>query len=253
MVYKMRFFALAIIFMSLTNAAFAYDPNKQDPDVPQEQKPQEWSISGHVDVVSDYEFRGISQSDESAALQASVVGAHDSGGYIGVWGSNVDFNDGDEASVLIDPFLGFKNEFNGLTYDIGAIYYHYPGADSDLDYDFAEAWVGIGKTIGDFSGSLYTYYSPDYFGGSGDSVYFKLNGDYNFTDSWSVRGETGYITIDDNSSFFEDYAHWHIGVHYMLDEKSEFFVRYNDTDLDDPQECVDICDERVIFGASRKF
>jgi uncharacterized protein (TIGR02001 family) len=50
-----------------------------------------------VTATSDYDFRGITQTAQDPALQASVDYAHDSGFYAGAWGSNVDFG-GDETS-----------------------------------------------------------------------------------------------------------------------------------------------------------
>ena len=47
-------------------------------------------VTANVSVVSDYRFRGISQSFRRPALQGGVDYAHASGFYIGTWGSTVD-------------------------------------------------------------------------------------------------------------------------------------------------------------------
>ena len=44
-------------------------------------------ITGNVSLTSDYKFRGISQSDESPAIQGGLDYAHDSGFYVGTWAS----------------------------------------------------------------------------------------------------------------------------------------------------------------------
>ncbi len=59
-------------------------------------------VSANVGFVSEYSFRGIAQSDEHPALQGGFDVSHSSGLYAGIWGSNVDFNDGDQASVEVD-------------------------------------------------------------------------------------------------------------------------------------------------------
>ena len=46
-------------------------------------------------VVSDYDFRGITYSAHSPALQLRIDYADPSGIYAGAWGSNVDFGPGD--------------------------------------------------------------------------------------------------------------------------------------------------------------
>ncbi|WP_288485175.1 TorF family putative porin, partial [uncultured Novosphingobium sp.] len=47
------------------------------------------TVSGSVGIVSDYRFRGVSQSDKNLAVQGGITIAHESGFYIGTWGSNL--------------------------------------------------------------------------------------------------------------------------------------------------------------------
>src|SRR5690554_4324388 len=46
-------------------------------------------VSGSVTVVSDYLFRGVTQTNENPALQGGVTWNHDSGFYAGAWGSSI--------------------------------------------------------------------------------------------------------------------------------------------------------------------
>ncbi|NIJ38170.1 uncharacterized protein (TIGR02001 family) [Sphingopyxis panaciterrae] len=85
------------------------------------------TITGSATVVSDYRFRGFSQSNEEAAIQGGFTIGHDSGLYAGTWGSSIGFNNGTE----IDVFAGFAKEVTpGLTADVGATVYLYPGANN---------------------------------------------------------------------------------------------------------------------------
>jgi len=85
------------------------------------------TITGSATVVSDYRFRGFSQSNEEAAIQGGFTIGHDSGLYVGTWGSSIGFNNGTE----IDVFAGFAKEVTpGLTADVGATVYLYPGVDN---------------------------------------------------------------------------------------------------------------------------
>ena len=54
-----------------------------------------FEISGNVALTSDYRFRGISQSDTSAAIQGGFDAEFSPGFYIGTWGSSVDFDSND--------------------------------------------------------------------------------------------------------------------------------------------------------------
>lgn len=210
-------------------------------------------ISANVGFVSQYVFRGISQSDENVAIQGGFDIAHGTGLYAGVWGSNVDFNDGDEASIEIDIYGGYGGSVGNISYDIGAIYYAYPGADSSLDYDFWEASFGLGYDFDVFSTSASINYSPEYFGDSGDSQYYALGVDVPLPADITLSGHIGYQAIDDNAAFgVPDYTDWSIGLSYNL-EGFDLSLQYIDTDLDEPGECADGCDARVVFGVSRSF
>ena len=82
-------------------------------------------------VVSDYMFRGITQTDHDPALQAYVepsLGMF----YGGVWASNVDFVTPD-PDVEIDLYAGVRPEFGPVSMDFGYLRYFYPGA-PDFEY-----------------------------------------------------------------------------------------------------------------------
>ena len=49
-------------------------------------------LSSTWTLTSDYVFRGVSQTAEDPALQGSIDYEGESGGYVGLWGSNVDFD-----------------------------------------------------------------------------------------------------------------------------------------------------------------
>jgi uncharacterized protein (TIGR02001 family) len=90
-------------------------------------------VSGEVAIVSDYVFRGLSQTNEKPALQAGLTWEHESGFYIGTWGSSISWlsdSDPDVSSqVEIDVFAGYAGEFgeSGVGYDVGVLHYWYPG------------------------------------------------------------------------------------------------------------------------------
>lgn len=85
------------------------------------------TISGSATVVSDYRFRGFSQSNEKAAIQGGITVSHDSGLYVGTWGSSIGFANGTE----IDLFAGYARELgSGIKADVGVTSYFYPGGGS---------------------------------------------------------------------------------------------------------------------------
>lgn len=217
--------------------------------------PADWGVelSSNVGFVTEYSFRGIAQSDETIAVQGGFDLEHSSGLYGGIWGSNVDFNDGDEANVEVDLYGGYSGALQDVTYDVGVIYYAYPGADSSLDYDFWEGSFGLGYDFDIFSTSASINYSPEYFGNSGDAQYYALGVDVPLPADFTLSGHVGYQDIDDEAAFgVPDYTDWSVGLGYNW-EGFDLSLQYIDTDLDEPGECSDGCDSRVIFGVSRSF
>ena len=91
-------------------------------------------------------------------------------------------------------------------------------------------------------------YSPEYFGETGDAVYYAANVDVPLPYDFSLAGHTGYQTIDEG----EDYFDWSVGLEYSI-YGFDLALTYSDTDLDEPEECADGCSGRVVFGVSRSF
>ncbi len=101
------------------------------------------TVSGGVDLVSDYRFRGISLSNEKVEVQPTITLTHESGFYAGVWGSGLPKTD-EYGKVEVDLYAGWGGEVApGTSVDIGATYYWYPdGKDAFGPVDYVEI---IGK------------------------------------------------------------------------------------------------------------
>src|SRR6478752_282564 len=76
-------------------------------------------------AVSDYDFRGYSQSAKGPAIQASAdYTAGDTGFSAGVWASNVDFGPGNDETMETDLYFNYNLKINDImTFMIGATYY----------------------------------------------------------------------------------------------------------------------------------
>lgn len=125
--------ALLLAATAISTPAFAQDETEA---------PDAFTITGSATVVSDYRFRGFSQTNEEATIQGGFTVAHESGLYVGTWGSGVGFANGSE----IDVFAGFAKEVtSGLTADIGATLYLYPGT---ADSTIIEPYFALTGTVG---------------------------------------------------------------------------------------------------------
>lgn len=219
----------------------------------QDAAPSSWTIGGSATAATDYIFRGFSQTDEEPAMQGSISATHDSGFAASIWGSNVDFNDGDEASVEMDGTLSYTFPAGPGNFTLGGIYYAYPGADSNLNYDYVEAFAGYSFTIADtVSFNPQIFYSPDFFAGSGDAVYATTGVTVlvKSIEGLSLVGSAGHQWIDDNAQFgAPDYTDWSAGLSYTASNKLGLSVKYYDTSVSDDR-CSSLCDSRVVGAIS---
>lgn len=108
------------------------------------------TVSGSAAVVSDYRFRGVSQSDKEVAVQGGITVAHESGIYIGTWGSNLaGWGTFGGANLELDLIAGYKAEFGGgSAIDVGVTVYTYPGG-----ADTTTVWEPYAKLSGSVGGA----------------------------------------------------------------------------------------------------
>jgi uncharacterized protein (TIGR02001 family) len=251
----------AVVGMAVAAAPVAGQEEESKEVIPGE-------VSGGVGLTSDYVFRGISQTDREPAIQGSLeyaieTGIAESSAYAGFWGSNVDFNDGDEAQVEIDVLFGLRGDVgdSGVSWDLGAIYYWYPGASSRLDYDFWEIVPQVGYQINDLVSvsGLYAF-SPNYFADTGLAHY--VEGGVSVTPELpfegfdlSLDGTLGYQWIERNGrAGVDDYLNWSLGTTVSV-KGIDFTVAYTDTDLS-RSDCfsnTNICEGRFIFAVGAAF
>lgn len=213
-------------------------------------------VSANVTLTTDYVFRGISQTSEDPAVQGGFDYAHDSGLYAGVWGSSLEFREGgDPASLELDYYGGYAGEANGLGYDLGAIYYDYPGNDAPVDLDYLELGGGLSYA---FAGALaptvsgYAWYSPDFFGEDGDALALIGDLELSLGQGFGLRFQLGQQDVDgDESTDGFDYRWGQVGVTQSLGP-FDLELAYWNTDDDD--ECGDdLCDSRVVFSVSSSW
>ncbi len=215
-------------------------------------------ITGNVTLTSDYRFRGISQSNEDPAIQGGFDYAWDNGIYIGTWGSTVDFGTADgfgfDGSLELDYYIGWGMDVTDNTsFDIGYIYYDYPGDDSDKG-DYQEiygsiSWRGLTGGI---------HYSDDYYGGSGDFFYYYAGYSLGlFDDFLSLDLHLGYNDLDKNGGFLatdeDSYIDYSIGVSVGW-IGVDWSLAYVGTDLSKKDYFdTDLAEDTVVFSMSRSL
>ncbi|WP_226637364.1 TorF family putative porin [Brevundimonas poindexterae] len=198
-------------------------------------------VSYDLAVVTDYVFRGISQTDDSAAVQGGISMA--SGGfYAGAWASTVDF--GDDTDAEVDFYGGYTTQIAGFDVDVGAVVYLYVGKPAGADYDFIELKAAASRSIGPVSLGVATFYSPNFFGVDDEAFYYEANSAYAFSPSLTASGAVGHQSLDVS----DDYTTWNAGLTYALTSLVSIDVRYHDTDTAGP-----LSEERVVGMLSLAF
>lgn len=127
------------------------------------------TVSGNVALVSDYRFRGISQTFMGPAIQGGFDYAHASGIYAGTWGSNLSGLQYPNGSGLEwDLYAGYKQALSdAISIDVGVLQYYYPGIfyvagdGSEVKADTSEVYVGASIQ---FVSIKYFYSLSDWFG-----------------------------------------------------------------------------------------
>lgn len=135
--------AAAFLSSAVIAAAPAQAQGETDP-------PGAVEVSGNIAIVSDYRFRGVSLSGGDIALQGGIDVAHDSGFYIGTWGSSIDDGGTDLlGDVELDLYGGWRGPVaEGVTLDVGLLYYMYPTEDLGADTDYFEPYASVAFTLG---------------------------------------------------------------------------------------------------------
>ncbi len=199
----------------------------------------EVSVTGTL--TSDYVFRGVSQTDSSPAIQASLNYEHESGFFAGTWVSNVDFQD--DANAEVDVYLGYFGEMNDtFSYDVMYNYYTYHGYSSAEDYNYGELLFNAYIS----SLTLGLGYASDY-GNSGDAAqYVSAAYDIELPKEFALTLQAGYTMGDAfEDAEYIDYSATVAKTFYDFD----FTAALINTDIDD----TDTADVRFVLGVSRTF
>ena len=163
-------------------------------------------VSANVALVSDYRFRGISQTGTDAAIQGGFDVAFEPGFYVGTWASSVDFGDVDDGSgsfgtMEIDYYAGWGGPIGDTDFgvDVGYAYYQYPGDTVDPDGDYQEFHVtGSWKDL-----SIGATYSDDYYAKRVSSGISRVTtAHFGFLEDLSVALHAGYNDFDEEGFFW---------------------------------------------------
>lgn len=167
----------ALVIAGTSQAAFADDaPAAAAAPTP------EFTITGSAAVVSQYRFRGLTQSDNKPAVQASITVTDKSGFYIATWGSSGSGNRDDGMGTFyaspnngteIDVYGGYSKTLAGFSLDGGLYGYIYPNEPLANLY---EVYGDVSKSYGPIGVKVGLNWAPKqhYFTAAGSEHHYSM-------------------------------------------------------------------------------
>lgn len=213
--------------------------------------PAHAELSVTLDAVSDYVYRGVSNNDEHPTPQVSVDWVHDSGVYVGAWGSHYDFNDGTNSHAEVDAYVGYATEWgDGWSTDLYVTRLMF--LDNAFGYDYTEFVARLGYDFGPLALTGTVTHTPKNLADSGNAEYYELEAQVPLPHELTASAALGYWAIDDELAYgFSDYSNWRVGLAYPVED---FTLKLDYTDTDIPYlQCPEVCDSRFTLSISRSF
>jgi uncharacterized protein (TIGR02001 family) len=197
---------IALAVTSLTSVA-------QAQTTPAPAAAPESTMAYNVGVVSDYRYRGISQSRLNPAVQGGFDYNDKSGFYVGAWGSTIKWIKDAGASagaVELDLYGGYKGTAGAVSYDVGYLRYQYVSNKystvSGVNANTDEVYGAV--TMGAYT-AKYSHAFSNLFGNpdSKNSYYLDLSATYDLGDGYSLVPHLGYQKIANTpDGTYTDYA-----------------------------------------------
>ena len=223
--------------------------------------PSPWDVAFGTAFTTDYNLRGVSQSNYKPAVQGYFEVDYTATDwvkfYAGIWGSSVWTG---LANAEFDLTAGARFTFGNFGLDVGYINYQYPGGAINNFGNYGEVYAKPSYKFNDWLavGGVFEYGLGDYNGklcnGAclivptniwvGDAVHYFYSGNATVTlPQWmpwgittSINGEVGYeyysSGVNANLGFSSD-TYWDVGLIFNL-KAVTLDLRYWDTNLRNP-------------------
>jgi uncharacterized protein (TIGR02001 family) len=231
----------------------------------------DWDIAFGGGIMSDYIFRGITQSNHNAAGTAYFE-PHYKEFYAGIAATSIDWPATglsaagcvpgnpclNSPSAEVDLYGGWRPTVGKWSFDLGYIYYLYPGSvpasSGGFTSDFGEAYGKATYAFTDaFSVGGSIYYSPNLLNYHKQSEYYEINAKYvlpssYFAKDWGayISGAYGYWSVEKGATTFSrnpanvpapftnfsipSYSTWNVGWAFTY-KVFTLDLRYSDTSI----------------------
>lgn len=193
-------------------------------------------LSGNIGVTSNYIWRGVTQTDDDAAVQGGIDYVHDSNLYLGAWTSSYGNGNGYE----LDLYGGYQGSIGEIPFDVGIILYQYPVDNTGQDaievygkFDFELFYTMAAFTIDKDDTS------------QDNDLYLNIGTDIELRQGLDMTLLFGMYEFDDPGA--EDYKHFHVSL-----KKEEFVFALDKNDKDRPA-AADPDEMRISVSWTKHF
>ncbi len=181
-------------------------------DEPAAAAPAASPLTFNISLISDYRYRGISQTRLKPALQGGADFDFGNGFYMGTWASTIKWikDGGGDSDVEIDLYGGYKTEISpGLTLDVGLLQYIYPSHKLATSPDTLEVYGAL--TFGPVT-AKYSHSTSNLFGFSDSkgSSYFDVSASFDIGNGFTLVPHIGHQTVKRSSLY--SYTDYSVGV-----------------------------------------
>ncbi len=182
------------------------------------------TVSGSAAVANDYVWRGSSQTQEDAAVQAGFKVSSDAGWYAAGWGSNVRFAAEVEASSELDVIAGWSGKVtDDWALDVNLTHYRYPSTTVDLD------WTELNSTLTwQQNYWLQLAYSPDALATDERGIYAQLGARLPVGERFRFEVAAGHYWLDE--AYNDSYSHAQLSGIWAFKAPLELRVTAHATD-----------------------
>ncbi|MGV8932067.1 MAG: TorF family putative porin [Luteimonas sp.] len=181
-------------------------------------------VSGNAALTSDYVWRGSTQSQGDAAVQAGFKLANASGWYGTVWASSVEFAPELHASTEIDASIGWGGKLSDdWALDVNLLRYQYPSTTVDLN------WTELNGTLTWRDNTwLSLGWSPEALGSDEAGTYVQVGHKFPVNDA--LRLEIGGAHYFLDSVYDRSYSHAWASAVWMVKSPIELRLTAHATD-----------------------
>ncbi len=227
-----------------------------------------WDITFGAAMMSDYRFRGITQSNYALSVAAYFEPRYNFNnslqGYVGLSGESVSFPN--RPASEIDFYGGIRPTFGRLALDFGGWYYWYPGGECFHDFapgclrsllngnvvkrdvSFGEIYGKATYAVSDrFSFGGGAYWSPSVFNSGADGTFVAGTAKYILPTvlpngvGWFISADVGHWFLGTSDNFYavrgfpggipyKSYTTWDAGLAFVW-KPFTLDLRYYDTNL----------------------